>query len=456
MSLTYMLSVLIPAIVLLLVMVLRLKIQAFLALIIVSMAVGLAMGMPVEKVFESIQTGMGSTLGFVATVVGLGAIFGQILESSGGANSLAHFLIQRFGKDKAQWALAMAGFLIAISIFFDVGFIILVPLVYALAGDTGKPLLFYGIPLLAGLTVTHTFVPPTPGPVAVAQILQADIGWVILLGVMIGIPVTVLSGPLFGTYISKKVKPGNSPVLMTSRDSADPQKGEIAFRLVLSILLLPILLIVAYSIVKWLVDTGGMERGFFSDFFMFLGHPFAALTLATLAALYFLGLRRGKSGTELLQISTKSLAPAGLIILVTGAGGVFKQVLIDSGIGLALAEAVAGAGIPLLALAYVLAVVIRVSQGSATVSMITAAGIVAPITGQAMLTESDKALLVLAIASGSCILSHVNDSGFWLVGKYLGLSEKQTLGSWTIMATIVSVSGFLLILVVSAILNLLR
>ena len=251
MSLTYMVSMLILAIVLLLVMVLKFKIQAFLALIIVSMTVGLAMGMSVNKIFESIQSGMGSTLGFVATVVGLGAIFGQILESSGGADSLARFLIRRFGKDNAQWALAMAGFLIAISIFFDVGFIILIPLVYALAKDTGKQLLFYGIPLLAGLNITHTFVPPTPGPVAVAQILQADIGWVILLGILIGIPVAVLSGPLFGTYISKKIRPDNTPELMVSRDASDPVKGEVAFKLVLSILLLPIVLIVAYSIVKW-------------------------------------------------------------------------------------------------------------------------------------------------------------------------------------------------------------
>ena len=454
MSLTYMLSVLILAIIFLLVMVLRLKIQAFLSLIIVSMAVGLAMGMPVGEVFESIETGMGSTLGFVATVVGLGAIFGQILEASGGANSLAHFLIRRFGEDKAQWALAMAGFLVAISIFFDVGFIILVPLVYALARDTGKPLLFYGIPLLAGLGVTHTFVPPTPGPVAVAQILNADIGWVILLGIFIGIPVTILAGPLFGTYISKKVEPDNSPIMM-SGDSADSVKGEVAFKLVLSILLLPIVLIVIYSIVKWLVDSGGMQKGFLSNLFMFLGHPFAALTLATLAALYFLGLRQGKKGKELLHISTKSLAPAGLIILVTGAGGVFKQVLIDSGIGKALAEAVAGVGIPLLVLAYVLAVIIRLSQGSTTVSMITAAGIISPVMEGTVLNESGKALLVLAIASGSFILSHVNDSGFWLVGKYLGLSEKQTLSSWTIMTTIGSVSGILLILIVSPILNLL-
>ncbi len=463
MSVAYMSLVLILAIALLLLMVLKLKVQAFLALMIVSMAVGVAMGMPVENIFESIQSGMGSTLGFVATVVGLGAIFGQILESSGGAHSLAHSLVRHFGKKRAQWAMAVSGFLIAIPIFFDVGFIILVPLVYALSKDTGKPLLFYGIPLLASLSVTHCFVPPTPGPVAVAQILHADIGWVILLGIIVGIPVAILSGPLFGTYISTKVKPDSNPVLMVAEssggDSADPAepggsaKELLPLRLVLSILLLPIILIVAYSIMKWLMDSGNLRKGLLSSLFMFLGHPFAALTLATLSAIYFLGIRRGKTRAELLHISTKSLAPAGLIILITGAGGVFKQVLVDSGIGVTLANVVAGSGIPLLFLAYALAVIIRVSQGSATVAMITAAGIISPVIDQAGLHDIEKALAVLVIAAGSMIASHVNDSGFWLVGKYLGLTEKQTLGSWTVMGTILSISGFLLVLILNAVLR---
>jgi len=396
---------------------------------------------------------MGSTLGFVATIIGLGAIFGQILESSGGAQSLAHHLVQRFGKNRAQWALVLAGFLIAIPVFFDVGFIILVPLVYALSRDTGKPLLHYGIPLLAGLIVTHAFVPPTPGPVAVAQILEAELGWVILLGIIAGIPTAVLAGPVFGRYISRKVKVENEH-LLHPENPVDPAKGEVAFRLVLSVLMLPILLIIAHSAVKWMVDYKVLKSGLWTGLFLFVGHPFAALTLATLTALYFLGIRRGKTGTELLALSTKSLAPAGLIILITGAGGIFKQVLVDSGIGVALAEAVAGSGIPILLLAYILAVIIRISQGSTTVAMITAAGIVAPLIGHSGLNETERALVVLAVAAGATIMSHVNDSGFWLVGKYLGLSEKQTLCSWTAMTTVLSISGFLCILILDALLRL--
>lgn len=441
------------AIVLLLVLVLKVRLQAFLALVIISMAVGLAVGMPAEKVFESMQNGMGSTLGFVAVIIGLGAIFGQILEASGGARSLAHHLVDRFGKNRAQWALVIAGFLIAIPIFFDVGFIILVPLVYALSRDTGKPLLHYGIPLLAGLIATHAFVPPTPGPVAVAQILQAEMGWVILLGIIVGIPTAVLAGPVFGRFISTKIKADNAPFTETSEEPADAARGETSFRLVLSILMLPIVLILLHTAAKWMVEYEILRPGFWTGLFIFVGHPFAALTLATLSALYFLGIRMGKTGAELLDLSTKSLAPAGLIILITGAGGIFKQVLVDSGVGVALAEAVAGSGIPVLLLAYVLAVIIRISQGSTTVAMITAAGIVAPLIEHAGLEETGKAMVVLAIAAGSTIMSHVNDSGFWLVGKYLGLSEKQTLCSWTAMTTVLSVSGFVFTLILNAVLG---
>lgn len=444
--------ILVLAIALLLVLVLKVKMQAFLALVIVSMAVGLAMGMPVEKAFESMQNGMGSTLGFVAIIIGLGAIFGQILEASGGAHSLAHYLILRFGKDRAHWALVVAGFFIAIPVFFDVGFIILVPLVYALSRDTGKPVLHFGIPLLAGLAVTHAFVPPTPGPVAVAQILKVEMGWVILFGIIVGIPTAILAGPIFGSFISRKLKVDTPCPIQVSESPVDPAKGAVAFGLVINILMLPIVLIIVQTIVKWMVEDNRLSTGFIANLFLFIGHPFAALTLATLLALYFLGLRQGRTGAELLDLSTKSLAPAGLIILVTGAGGIFKQVLTDSGIGTILAESVAGSGVSVLLLAYILAVILRISQGSTTVAMITTAGIVGPLIEQAGLSVTDKALLVLAVSAGSTIMSHVNDSGFWLVGKYLGLNERQTLCSWTVMTTIISVSGFCFILILKALL----
>ncbi|GMQ65206.1 GntP family permease [Vallitalea maricola] len=440
---TMLILITIAAIVLLLVLVLKFKIQAFIALLITSMFVGIATGMPLNDVIASIQKGMGSTLGFVATVVGLGAIFGQILESSGGAEALAQTMIRKFGKEKANWALVITGFFVAIPVFFDVGFIILVPIVYALAKDTKKSVLFYGIPLLAGLAVTHTFIPPTPGPVAVAEIVSADLGWVILFGFIIGIPTAIIAGPVFGKYIGKKINIAPPKFVSEGDDSSRINDNNLpSFGLIVSIIGVPLVLILLNTLTDVLVKKQVINEGFTVELLKFLGHPFVALTIATLLALYLLGIKRGFSKNELLNLSSKALAPAGLIILVTGAGGVFKQMLIDSGVGNMMAESIAKSSLPPIFLAYILAVVVRITQGSATVSMITAAGIMAPVLTVFNLGAPDRALIVIAIASGATILSHVNDSGFWLVGKYFGMNEAQTLKSWTMMETIISVCGF--------------
>ncbi len=432
----------------LLYLVTRLKINAFIALLISSVFVGLASGMPVEGVLESIQNGMGGTLGFVATVVGLGAIFGQILEHSGGAEALARTMLRKFGHKNASWALTLTGFIVAIPVFFDVGFIILVPMVYALARDTGKSLLYYGIPLLTGLAVTHSFIPPTPGPIAVAEILGADLGWVILFGFIIGIPAAILAGPIFGNYISKKID-ARVPEYMELEQREEQEEGLPSFGAICAIISIPLILILCNTLTDALVGAGRIEESWVTALFTFIGHPFIALIIAVLMALYWLGTRRGTSRSKLSDLSMEALKPAGVIILITGAGGVFKQVLIDSGVGRMLADGMADFGLPAIVLAYLIACAVRITQGSATVSMITAAGIMSPIIEQFSLTEPHKALIALAIASGATILSHVNDSGFWLVNRYLGLSEKETLQSWTVMETIISVTGFVLALTLS-------
>ena len=439
--------ILVGSIGLLLFMVLKLKIQAFLALMLTSIFLGFVTGMPMDAIIRSITDGMGSTLGFVATVVGIGAIFGQMLESSGGAESLAHFLTKRFGKDKAPYALAATGFLVAIPIFLDVGFIILVPVLYALAKDTNKSLLYFAIPLLAGLAVTHAFVPPTPGPVVTSEIIGADLGWVVLFGFIIGIPVTIIAGPIFGKYISRKIHVEVPRTFETSDDRI--LKDLPPFWQVTGIIAVPMILIVANTVSGVWAKAHGMNDYFWIKFLAFIGHPFIALLIASFLAIYIMGIRRGFTGDSILQLSTKALAPAGLIILVTGAGGVFKQLLVDSGIGVQLAESMSHSALPPIVLAYILALVIRVSQGSATVAMITSAGIMATLLSAFALSDPHKALIVIAIASGATTASHVNDSGFWLVGKYLGMTEKQTLQSWTIMETIVSITGFTLALLLS-------
>ncbi|MDR1221727.1 MAG: GntP family permease [Tannerella sp.] len=441
------LAILLFSIVLLLFLALKLKIHAFLALLIVSIFLGVAMGMPVMSILDSMTAGMSSTLGFVATVVGIGAIFGQTLEASGGAESLARFLVARYGKEKAPYSLAFAGFMVAIPVFLDVGFIILVPVIYALAKDTKKSLLYYAIPLLAGLAVAHAFIPPTPGPVAVAEIMKVDMGWLIFFGFIIGIPVTLLAGPVFGKYIGNKIHI-EAPDFF--REPAEKPVGKPpAFGLVTGIIIIPLALIVANTVSDVWAKSHGMADAQWVKMLTFLGHPFIALLIATLISIYVLGIRRGFSASSMLDLSTKALEPAGLIILVTGAGGVFKQLLVDSGIGVALAESMSGSALPPIVLAYLLALIIRVTQGSATVAMITSAGIMSPLLEAYTLSEPHKALLAIAVASGATTLSHINDSGFWLVGKYLGMNEKQTLRSWTVMETIISITGFTLALLLS-------
>jgi len=450
------LVILFSAIGILFLLVLRFKLHAFIALLIVSIITGLLAGMAPQDLLKSIQEGMGGTLGYIAVIVGLGALFGKILEHSGGAEALSRQLLARFGEKNAPWALTLTGFIIAIPVFFDVGFIILVPVLYSLSRKTGKSLLFYGIPLLAGLAATHSFIPPTPGPVAVADIIGANLGWVILLGFAIGIPVVILAGPVFGTFISKRVivfppeesadpapAAGAKDSLAGINGKADLQENYPAFRLIVMIIGTPLVLIILNTVTSLLISREFVEAGFLTEVFIFIGHPFSALIIATLAAMYFLGIRRGTNKKILNEISNDALGPAGIIILVTGAGGVLKQVLVDSGMGDQLAQAVAASPVNPLFLAWFIAAVVRVTQGSATVAMITAAGIMSPVLPAFHLSDPQMALVVIAIASGATILSHVNDSGFWLVGKYLRMDEKQTLQSWTVMETIIAVAGLL-------------
>lgn len=436
---------------LLLYLVLRVKLHPFLSLLITAMFLGVTSGMPLSKVNTAIQNGLGGTLGFVATVVGIGGIFGQILEASGGTEAIARNLIRRFGKDKAHWSLVMAGFLIAIPVYFDVGFIILVPVVYALAKDTKRSTLFYAIPLLAGLAVTHTFVPPTPGPVAVADMLGADLGWVILIGSLIGLPIAILAGPVFGSYISKKIDVAPPKHMMEELNNGTEQSecSLPSFTAVATIIGMPLLLMVIKSVIELLIKLGYMQEGIVYDISVFVGHPFTALIIATLMAAYFLGARRGFTRKQLLDVSAKALAPAGMIILIIGSGGAFKEMLIQSGVGNVLAEGISATKLPPIVLAFIIAAAVRITLGSATVSMITAAGIIGPILEAYTLSEIHLALIVISIASGATILSHVNDSGFWLVGKYLGLTEMQTLRSWTVMETIIALGGFGIALLLS-------
>ncbi len=429
---------------LLLFLILKLKIQAFLSLLIVCIAVGIFAGMPATEILETMKDGMGSTLGFVATVVGLGALFGGVLEQSGGAQRLASFLLKKTGDKRAPWAMMVTGFAVAIPVFFDVAFIILVPVTYALSKRTGKSLLLYALPLLAGLAITHAFIPPTPGPIAVADIMGADLGWVIVFGFLAGIPAAIISGPIFARFISKRIK--IEPKTFSEEIEYDEEKAPSP-GLIISIILIPIFLIVANTLVQSPLFDGVSIPGSILYTIELVGHPFSALIIANLIAWYFLGVKRGMQKEFLKKVATKSFQAAGIIILLTGAGGAFKQILINTGAGEMIADALNNAWFNPLLFGFIVAALVRVLQGSSTVAMITAAGITAPVLTGGEYSMAQTSLIVIAIASGASILSHVNDSGFWLVGQYLGLTEKQTFKTWTVMTTLIAVVGLLVSLI---------
>ena len=424
-------------IIVLLTLILKLRIPAFIALLIASISAGLFAGMDPATIIDTVKKGMGGTLGFVATVVGLGAMFGAILEHTGGAQRIAGFLLDKFGIKNSPLAMVLAGFLIAIPVFFDVAFIILVPMVYALQRKTGKSLLLYAIPLLAGLAITHSFIPPTPGPIAVADLIDASLGWVILIGFIVGIPTALVSGILFGKYIAKQIHIVAPDAGLETNQAIDKNQS---IGLIFAIIGLPIVLILMGTFVK--SGLIKLEQQFLVETIQLLGHPFTALILANIAAWYLMGRRQGLSKENLFDITSKSMAPAGTIILLTGAGGVFKQVLVDTGAGSMIATSLTEIGFPLIVFGFLAAALVRIIQGSATVAMITGAGLVAPLLEGQVIADPKLACLVIAIASGASILSHVNDSGFWLVSQYLGLSEKQTFRSWTMMTTILAFTGF--------------
>jgi len=431
---------------LLLALVIVVRLHAFVALLLTSVIVAILGGIPLGEIADLVQQQMGSTLGYIAVVIGLGAMFGEMLQRSGGASVIADRLLAIFGDRRAPWALALTGIIVAIPVFFDVALVLLIPLTANLARRSGRSLLFYAIPLLAGIAVAHSFIPPTPGPVAVAGLLSADLGWVIAIGLLAGIPATLVGGIWYGRYVSDRVYLEVPQFLRPETSgTAHPETRAPGFGTAVSLVALPLVLILLRTVSAVALPEDSATR----EILGFIGHPFTALLIAILLAFYTLGIRLGFTPNEIREMASKGLEPVGLIILVTGAGGVFGKVLTATGVGEAVADWMAGSGLPVLILAFLIAVVVRVAQGSATVSMVTAAGLVAPIVEVGNLSAPLVAAVVIAIASGATVLSHVNDSGFWLVSRYLGMPEKQTLKVWTVMETLVGVTGFLVVLVLS-------
>ena len=443
----------------LLALIIRFKVPAMIAILVGAVLIGLGAGMPLEQIVKAVDDGVGNTLKGIALLVGLGSMFGGILEVSGGAQALAVTLVDRFGERKAAWALAITGLVIAIPVFFDAGLIILIPLAFSLARRTGRSTLYYAIPLLAGLAVGHAFIPPTPGPVLVASMLGVDLGRVILIGAVCGIAALIVAGPVWGAYCGKKFFVAPQVRVETVKKEAAEAAAEEStvttapeaaggklpsFWTVVTIILIPLILIILKS-VSGVVEALAPARKVIG----FLGEPFVALTIATIVAMVLLGRRNGYSAAELEKVMTKSLEPVGLILLVTACGGVLRYILQYSGLGEMIGHAVASAALPMVVVAFVVAALVRISVGSATVAMTMAAGIVAAMPEVAGLSPAHLACITAAIAGGATVCSHFNDSGFWLVKSLLGIDEKITLKTWTVMETLVGFTGFLVALVIS-------
>ena len=427
---------------LLLVLIIKFKVHAMLSILIGAIAIGLIAGMPFEEIVTAVDDGIGNTLKGIALLVGLGSMFGAILEASGGAQTLAVTMVKKFGDEKAAWALGITGLVISIPVFFDAGLIILIPLAFSLAKRTKKSSLFYAIPLLAGLAVGHAFIPPTPGPVLVATMLNVELGWVILVGVCCGFFAMIVAGPVWGAVCGKKYYVP-VPDKIANQEDIDESKLP-SFASVVTIIMIPLVLIILKSVAGVVPALAGV-----APLFNFLGQPFAALLIATLAAMFILGTRHGYTMPELEKILTKSLEPTGLILLVTACGGVLRYILQYSGLGEIIGNAVASINLPIVVVAFLVAALVRICVGSATVAMTMAAGIVAAMPEIASLSPMYLACVVAAVAGGATVCSHFNDSGFWLVRSLIGLDEKTTLKTWTIMETLVGGTGFIVALIIS-------
>jgi GntP family gluconate:H+ symporter len=432
------------AVALLLVLIIRLRVHAFLALVLVSLATALAARIPAGALLATLTGAFGSTLGGVALLVGLGAMLGRLIEASGGAQVLANTLVTRFGEKQAPLALGIASLLFGFPIFFDAGLIVMLPVLFSVARRLGGGLLVYGIPVAAAFSVMHVFVPPHPGPVAAAELLGADVGLLILLGVLVAVPVWIAAGWLFGLWIGRRIVLPVPQVLSAGIAPTQPVDPPGA-RTVTALLLLPLLLIFLNTGLDFARAQGWVDATttWFQSLRLIGATPIALL-VSVLVAAWVLGPRRGHSLAQVERILESALGPVCSIILITGAGGMFGGVLRASGIGEALSHALADLGLPVFAAGFLIATALRVAQGSATVALITAAGLVQPAVMAAGMGGVELASVVLALAAGSVMLSHVNDSGFWLVGRFFEMDVRTTLRTWTVMQTLVGLAGFAL------------
>lgn len=441
----------IAAVVLLILLVARFHWNAFLALIVASLVVGLGAGMELPGVAKAFQEGVGRVLGDIGMIVGLGAVLGKLLAESGGAQVIADTLARALGERRLPWAVMLISFLVGIPVFFGVGLVLLVPIIVTLSRTSRTPLLRLALPMVAALSVAHGLIPPHPGPMAAAGLLRgpdgpADLGKVILWSLLIGLPTAILAGPLIAPWLARNITISLPEMARDdSSISASKKSTSPSFTLTVMTILLPVVLMLFATAADITLPKEHHLR-LWADFF---GSPLVAMTVSVIFALWSFGVARGFDGKTLLRFSNECLGPVAIILLVVGAGGGFNRVLVTAGVGDAIASFAEGFLISPLLLGWVFAALIRLATGSSTVAVTTAAGLMAPVIAHTPGVNLE--LLIIAMGAGSLVLSHVNDGGFWLVKEFLGLSVPQTLRTWTIIETVISVFTLLLALLLDLI-----
>ncbi|MGQ9008729.1 gluconate permease GntP [Bacillus stercoris] len=433
----------------LLFLIMGLKLNTFISLLVVSFGVALALGMPFDKVVSSIEAGIGGTLGHIALIFGLGAMLGKLIADSGGAQRIAMTLVNKFGEKNIQWAVVIASFIIGIALFFEVGLVLLIPIVFAISRELKISILFLGIPMVAALSVTHGFLPPHPGPTAIAGEYGANIGEVLLYGFIVAVPTVLIAGPLF-TKFAKKIVPasfeknGNIASLGTQKTfNLEETPG---FGISVFTAMLPIIIMSVATIIDLLQETIGFADNGVLAFIRLIGNASTAMIISLLVAVYTMGIKRNIPVKTVMDSCSTAISQIGMMLLIIGGGGAFKQVLINGGVGDFVADLFKGTALSPIILAWLIAAILRISLGSATVAALSTTGLVIPLLGH---SDVNLALVVLATGAGSVIASHVNDAGFWMFKEYFGLSMKETFATWTLLETIISVAGLGFILLLS-------
>ena len=427
---------------LLLALILFLELNSFLAFVIVSLGVALAGGMGLNEAVASVERGIGDTLGILVMILGLGAMLGKLVADSGAARRITASLVGVFGTGRVQWALMLTAFIVGVPLFYDVGFVIMMPIVFAVAASARVPLLYVGLPTLASLSVTHGYLPPHPAPTAIAAMFHADIGKTLVYGIVIAIPAIIVAGPI----LSRGLKSVDArPMAEFTGAPPDASANLPGFATSVLSALLPVILIGLGTIAAYVLSEGNLVRRLLG----YAGNPVIAMLVSLLLAIYTLGLARGRTMGDIMASLAHSISSLTMVMLIIAGAGALKQVLVDSGVSAYIGGLLEGSMLSPLLLGWLIATVLRVCVGSATVAGITTAGIVLPlVTG----SNVNRELMVLAIGSGSLMLAHVNDGGFWLVKEYFNLSIKDTIKTWTLMETAVGVTGLVGVLVLDAIL----